>query len=160
MKKGLINEAFRLQQLAGLIKEDFNLGLQKEQDSKGEVINLYNLDLETLPDEVEDIIDKGSIGNEEYIVNVRKRPIDFQEESEEDFGDNYDELQFWYAVEKGILSDKNLLANVEIGGTYVDNVPFYDQGDGYVVVENDYLGYFGVITKQAADEAIQYMKTL
>jgi len=31
MKKGFINEAFRLQQLAGIIKEDFNVGLQKEQ---------------------------------------------------------------------------------------------------------------------------------
>ncbi len=162
MKKGLINEAFRLQQLAGLIKEDFNLGLQNEQDSQGEVINLHHIeDLQTLPDEASNILMDAAISNEEYVTEVLGKSVDFSSEEAEEQGiGDYEEAFFDFYVEQGILSDSNILATVQIGGRYVDEVTLYDQGNGYVAMSDDYTSMVGITTKQAADEAIQLMKTM
>ena len=161
MKKQLIKEAFRLQQLAGIAPIN-EIGFQKEEENagQGEVIDLTHIEgLQSLPDEVEDIIWQDQISNEDYIVNTRKKSMDFEKASEEGM-DDYEELLFWYAVQEGLLTDTNLLAEILIGGAYIDSVYFYDQGDGYVVIENDYTGQFGVITKEVAEKAIQLMKTL
>jgi hypothetical protein len=239
MKKGFINEAFRLQQLAGiapineisdsntlntlgayedengktvvsdLIKnekfiedklrkagipsskeydqdihgqkiviftieaEGMSRGMQRELDgdasrqmheeaSQGEVINLYHIkELQSLPDEVEEILEKGDISNEEYVTGVLGKTADFDsEEAEESGAYDYNEAPLYFFVEQGIMSDSNVLATIEIGATYIDNVFFYDQGNGYVAVQEDYTGFFGVTTKEAAEEAIQLMKTM
>lgn len=174
MKKGLIKEATRLQQLAGILKES-DLGAayaereldgdasrqMHEEASQGEVINLYHLDDEELPDEAVSILDKGTISNEEYITRVLGKSVDFDSDEARDEGAySYNEVPFSYLVDLGILTDSNTLAKVEIGGTYVDNYYFFDQGNGYVVTEEDYTGSWGVTTKEAAEEAIQLMKTV
>jgi hypothetical protein len=160
MKKGFINEAFRLQQLAGIAPIN-EIGFQTEQDSKGEVIDLYHLDDETIPDQAVDIIQRGTISNEEYITGILGKTVDFDSEEAEEVGAfDYDEVPFDYLVDLGICTDSNTLATIKIGGTYVENNFFFDQGNGYVVTIEDYTGSWGVTTKQAADEAIQYMKTL
>lgn len=162
MKKQLIKEAFRLQQLAGITPIN-EIGFKKEEENagQGEVINLYHLHDESIPDEAVDVLEKGDIPNEEYITGVLGKSVDFDSEEAEDAGAyNYDDVPFDYLVELGILTDSNTLATIEIGGTYIDNFFLFDQGNGYVVKVEDYTNSWGVTTKQAAEEAIQYMKTL
>ena len=113
MKKGLIKEAFRLQQIAGIAP------INELNEEQGEVINLYHLHDESIPDEAVDVLNKGDIPNEEYITGVLGKSVDFDSEEAEDAGAyNYDDVPFDYLVELGILTDSNILATIEIGGTY------------------------------------------
>jgi hypothetical protein len=133
-----------------------------EEASQGEDINLHHVgNLQGLPDEAADIMMNVSISNEDYITEVLGKSVDFNSEEAEEQGiGDYEEAFFDFYVEQGILSDSKILATIQIGGRYVDEVTLFDQGNGYVAITDDYTGMVGITTKQAADEAIKLMKTM
>lgn len=129
MKK-LINEAKRMQQLAGLLKEDFT-----SQTPDSDDYSEFKVDSEEQYDEINDeILSKLTTVEKEEVLAQLDPAI--SRAKRKYISDNLDEIPF-FEIEKYFPNQKQIYT-IEVGGEYVDNIYVYDIGGGIVGITDDY----------------------